>query len=111
MTGLPAPLSYRDLHGADGHLNASAFEAIVAARTEYEVNLALCVDHGLHVPATVQLGDVAAWRRAQVAAHYLTITDCERAEIEQRERANLSAMATAMGLTRTHLCVGSNRAA
>lgn len=80
-------LSERDLIRADGSLNRAAFEGIVAVRTEYEINLALCVDNGIRPPRHINLANVAAWRAAQVALLHLdTLSDREQADIENRVR-------------------------
>lgn len=90
-------MHYRDLMNADGTLNRSAFEGIVAARTEYEINLALCVDNALTAPAHVGLGQIAAWRAAQVSLRHLdTLTDRERAEIENGIRTAVAEIFRAM---------------
>lgn len=83
-------MHYRDLLNSDGTLNRSAFEGIVAACTEHEINLALIVDNSIKSPRHIGLREVAAWRAAQVAlCHLDTLTARERAEIENRVRTEM----------------------
>lgn len=97
-------MHYRDLLHTDSTVNRAAFDAILDLNTAHEINLALCVDAGLHCPARVPYAEVRRWYATEAAKLDPSSLSIEqRREIARTQRDHLTAIVTNMRAVRAEI--------